>query len=170
MYIYISMYNSQITEIRNHNFYIIYSLALVLFIAGHAKLFNDQVKNDSLIYFGFITILWGITVQWRYYNETKTESKGQIKVPYSIKCFFREKYCEEGDIKITWAIIHFMIYFIAGLFFRDRYLFFFIISILCEFFELYAANYNSKMFIDPIFNMFGYYLGNVVGRKYNNFF
>lgn len=153
---------------HEHNYISIYILAMLLFIAGKIKVFRDNVKNYALIYFSFITFLWASTSLTRYTRQKKvkppkkeTKKRLTITVPHSVKCFFGEKLCEEGDINI-WTFGHFIIYFIAGILFPNRYLFFFALSILCEWYEHAVAGYNSKPIIDPVFNMAGYFVGNIV--------
>lgn len=143
------------------NFITIYMLAILLFVAGYLHIFNDNVKNHALIYFSVITVIWGITAQYRFYKPTYKEIGFKFEIPKKIKCFFNEDKCEKGDINL-WSIAHFVIYFIAGLLFPNRFIFFLIISFVCEFFELNFVNYNAKWILDPTINMFGYTIGSLL--------
>lgn len=60
------------------------------------------------------------------------------------------------------SLFPFCYYLIARILFPRRYLFFLVISILCEFYEIYIASYNSKWLIDSIFNMLGYWIGDMI--------
>jgi hypothetical protein len=151
------------SRVGRHSYLSIFSLAIILFSVGLIGT-TDQVINNALIYFAVITFIWGLTSWYRFYNTTLSGAElGRLKVPQSIKCLFGEDRCEEGDINI-WTVMHFVIYFIAGLLFPNRYLFMLGASLFCEFFELMIASYNSKWIVDPIFNMFGYWLGNLLLR------
>lgn len=145
----------------------IYLLSVLLISLGYLRIFNDNIKNHALIYFGIISILWGISAQYRKSQDSQSKTKAFVNIPYQIKCFFGERLCEDGDINI-WVLIHVIIYLIAGILFPGRYLFFFVISILCEWFEISVTTYNSKWFIDPIFNMAGYFMGNLVRKQIGN--
>lgn len=152
-------------QINNPDYINIYALALILFILGYAKIFNDNIENNALIYFSFITFIWGTTSFIRFSKKKTDTNKDFIKINVSdnIKCLFGERLCQEGNINL-WTFLHFIIYLIAGILFPNRYLFFFIISILCEFFELYFTSYAAKFIIDPVFNMSGYVIGNVIRK------
>lgn len=157
------------SKVEKHAFGTIYILAIILYVFGYVRIFTDQVKNKTLIYFSFITFLWGITSHYRYhYTKLSGTEIMKINVPDFIKCFFGENRCNEGDINI-WTLMHFIIYLIAGIFFPNRYIFFFIISLLCELFELTIVAYNAKWVIDPLFNMLGYLVGNIFHNKLHNF-
>jgi hypothetical protein len=81
------------------------------------------------------------------------------------------------------SVNHFLIYFIAGLFFKNQYMLFFIISLVWEIFEYMISHterarqfvikywfvpekywnehYTNKV-LDVIINMTGYYIGNAI--------
>lgn len=139
----------------------IYMLAIILFVAGYLHIFKDNGKNYALIYFSIITIIWGITAQYRFYKPNYKEIGFKIEIPKRIKCTFDEDKCEQGDINL-WSVAHFVIYFIAGLLFPNRFIFFLIISFVCEFFELKFVHYNAKWILDPTINMLGYVIGSLL--------
>jgi hypothetical protein len=57
-----------------------------------------------------------------------------------------------------WSIVHFIIFFIGGIFLPNYYGTVFILSILCEVYEYYAG-WRARFIIDPLVNMLGYYVG-----------
>src|SRR5438067_9768041 len=58
------------------------------------------------------------------------------EVPHSIKCFFNEQRCDEGDID-GWSVCYGLCYFIIGLIVPDQYFAIIVISILVEIVQPY---------------------------------
>lgn len=98
------------------------------------------------------------------YNFTYRRKYGDIlgsvkiaKVPDDIKCFFNEPRCDKGDLN-GWSLSHFAMYMIIGYFVPKQYVLILIISVLFEIIEV-PIGANSKLIIDPITNLSGYWIG-----------
>lgn len=154
---------------NNKRYLILYIVAILLFVAGYLQVFKDRGKDYALIYFSVITAIWGISVQYRFYNPNHKFKNYNFKitVPHKVKCLFNEKRCEEGDLN-SWSALHFVIYLIAGFLFPNRFIFFLIISLLCELFELKIVDCNAKWILDPTTNMLGYVIGSLLVDLYIN--
>lgn len=154
---------------NNKSYLLIYIAAILLFVTGYLHIFNDRGKDYALIYFGFITMIWGISAQYRFYQPDHNFNNYNFKVPvpHKIKCMFNERKCEEGDFN-SWSVMHFVIYLIAGFLFPNRYIFFLIISLSCELFELKVIGHNAKWILDPTTNMLGYVIGSLLVDLYIN--
>lgn len=84
----------------------------------------------------------------------------QLFFPFLIKNNNKVLYEDKLDF---WSVGHFVTYFIAGLFFPNKYLFVLVFSISCELFE-YFAGYRGRM-SDLYVNLLGYYLGSIINHK-----
>jgi hypothetical protein len=153
---------------------VILLIAFILFIVYYYKLFKNEEYNKLAYAYAIVSILWWLTIFVRFiitsnYNLTDTLSfkflNSQIYVPYSLKCFFGERYCEQGNITI-WALIHFLIYMFIGMYVPNQYGFIFAASVGCELIEN-GLGYPSKCIIDVIVNLFGYFVGSSI-HKYRN--
>jgi len=88
-------------------------------------------------------------------------------VPDSVKCFFKEPQCEEGNID-GWSIVHALLYFGIGLVFPGHYITIIVISIIYEIIQPYLGN-QPRYIINPLINLTGYSLGSVASKKFSNF-
>ena len=90
------------------------------------------------------------------------------------------KYMNNNPIDIL-SLVHFIIFFVFGLFVKNKYIFAFLIGVIWEIIEYYVVNNNRQLLInywpipqkywdethklnppfDLLFNMSGYYLGNL---------
>ncbi|AGF85438.1 hypothetical protein QJ854_gp344 [Moumouvirus goulette] len=127
-----------------------------------------HVRNLILLLVFFITI-------WMIYTYLHASKYGDIldnikvmEVPHSVKCFFGENTCEQGDID-GWSMLQAFLYFIVGLIIPNRYLLIIIISIVVEIIKpLFGI--TPKYIISPLLNVTGYILGsslNPIGKNYN---
>jgi hypothetical protein len=121
-----------------------------------------------------IILLIIFAVIWQIYNYTYLKQHddflGKMKivdVPYSIKCFFNESGCEEGDIDGR-AIVQGLIYFIVGIIVPNQYLAILVISIVFEIFRPYFGN-KARYIINPLINLTGYAIGSIVNINTKNF-
>lgn len=79
------------------------------------------------------------------------------KVPDEIQCLFGEPKCDQGEIN-GWSIAHFLMYGIIGYLVPGEYVFILLISLAFEILEE-PFGANSKIIIDPLTNLFGYWVG-----------
>lgn len=128
-----------------------------------------------------IILLVIFAVMWQIYNYiyrvSNNDHLSNIKIadmPFSIKCFFGEPGCDEGNID-GWTIIHGLTYFIIGLIVPNQYLAIVIISILFEIVRSCLGN-NVRYILNFLVNMTGYGIGSVMSpsvfsfkEKYNVF-
>lgn len=119
-----------------------------------------------------ILLLIFFAIIWQIYNYLYRKNNNQfldmeiVDVPHSVKCFFNESKCEEGNIN-GWTLIYGLMYFIIGLVVPNQYLAILIISILFELFQSYHGN-NAKYIIGPLVSLTGYGLGSLFNiKKYN---
>ena len=85
---------------------------------------SDQIKKIIiiLVIFAVIIIIYNATYKARYGDFLSNFKISDV--PNSIKCFFGEDNCEEGDID-GWSIIHGLMYFIIGyVFYREKRFYF----------------------------------------------
>jgi hypothetical protein len=134
--------------------------------------FNIDCNNQGIIF-----VLTIATVYWFSYNKyfrpidreiPHLMGKTLINLNENIKILF--PYLIRGNNKLQyedrldyWSGGHFITYFIAGLFFPNKYFFVLIFSVLCELFE-YFAGYRGRM-SDLYVNLLGYYLGSIINHK-----
>ena len=88
-------------------------------------------------------------------------------VPYSVKCFFNEPGCEEGDID-GWTIVRGLAYFIIGLIVPNQYLAIITISIILEVVQPFIGN-NPRYIINPLVSLTGYAFGSIIGTSTKSF-
>ena len=123
---------------------------------------TEQIKK-------IIVLLIFFAIMWQIYNYTYRTRYGDyfsntiVDVPYSIKCFFNEPGCEEGNID-GWSIVHGLMFFIIGLIVPNQYLVILIISIILEFIQPYLGN-NARYIINPLINLTGYTLGSIMNSN-----
>jgi len=110
-----------------------------------------------IIVFTLIYWLYSATLKVKY-DELITNKI--MDVPDSIKCFFGEDRCDEGDIDY-WTLLHGIVYFIIGILVPDQYLLIVLISIGFELFQPYLGN-SSRYIINPLVNLTGYAIGSVL--------
>lgn len=132
---------------------------------------KNQIKKIIILILIF-AILWKI---YCYIFRSKysfiNENENEIEIPKSIKCFFGEENCEEGNID-SWTLFLAFIYFVIGLIIPNQYLAIIIISIIFEFIEPVLGN-RSKFIIGPLANLTGYTIGSLitpVNQKFNHKF
>jgi hypothetical protein len=90
-----------------------------------------------------------------------------MDVPYSVKCFFKEPGCEEGNID-GWSIVYLLFFFIMGLIIPKKYVLVFLITIAVEIFKPCIGG-RSKYIINPIIGMTGYAIGSLLRINQNNY-
>ena len=73
--------------------------------------------------------------------------------------------CEKVNVD-GWTVMHIVMYFFLGMVIPGKYLFILILSIVCELFEYYSG-WRARWFIDPIANVFGYWLGSLLAAHVN---
>lgn len=126
---------------------------------------------------GIVFVLTIATVYWFLYNKyfrpidtTKPYFMGKTLININKNFQILFPYLLKGNNKLLysdklpyWSVGHFITYFIAGLFFPNKYYFVLMFSILCELFE-YFAGYKSKL-SDLYVNLLGYYLGSIIIHK-----
>lgn len=124
---------------------------------------NEQVKKIIII----IVIL---TIIFQVYNMTYKARYGdflhQLKITTvhdSVKCFFGEDGCEEGDID-GWTLIHGLMYGLIGYYIPNHYLAIIIISIVFELVQPYLGN-RARYIVNPLVNLTGYGIGSVLSKK-----
>lgn len=133
-----------------------------LFCLYKLDIFKEKDYNKLALIFSIISFLWFVSIllRWIFYTEDSSDPLAtlpKIKVPNCIKCVIKHNKCETGDINI-WNIIHLIIYIIVGYFVPNKYLIISYISILNELIEIGTGN-TAKLIIDPITNLFGYFIG-----------
>lgn len=126
---------------------------------------SDQIKK-------IIVLLIIFAIVWQIYNYTYKSRYGDFlgnsklaDVPNTLKCFFGEDRCEEGDID-GWTIVHGLMYFIIGLVIPNQYLAVIIISIIFELIQPYLGN-GSRYIINPLVSITGYTIGSLISPKQN---
>lgn len=130
-------------------------------------LFSGQIQQIILLLIIFVIIyqVYNYTYKARYGDYLS--STKFMDVPYSVKCFFGEDNCEEGDID-GWTIIHGLMYFIIGLIVPDHYLFILGVSVAFEFVQPYLGN-SSRYIINPLVSLTGYAIGSVLSPRQEGF-
>ena len=128
---------------------------------------SEQLKK-------LIVLLIIFAVLWQIYNIIYRQKYGDYigsvkvaEVPHSVKCFFDEPGCEDGDID-GWSIVYALIYFIIGLIIPNQYLAVVVISILFELVQPYFGN-KSRYIINPLVNITGYSLGSLFSKHINSY-
>ena len=107
-------------------------------------------------------------IMWLVYKQYVTNVSTTIMdIPHSIKCFFNESGCEEGNLDYL-SIVHFLVYFIIGMLFPNHYVIIIIISICYELMVSYL-NGHPKYIINPLINFTGYALGSLFALNKNDY-
>jgi hypothetical protein len=83
-----------------------------------------------------------------------------VNLPYSVKCLFDEKNCEEADIDCV-TLLHALVYMIIGVLMPDKYLLIIILIIILEFVEPMFGR-DSNFVIHPLVNISGYAIGSLL--------
>ena len=139
-------------------------ISILLFVLYYNQVFKNDDYNKLCLIYGIFILLWDLTVVLRYiylyYYPNLQITKPLIEMPYDMKCYIGEPRCETGDFTI-FTIIHLISYTIIGYFVPGYYFLIFIISIICEVFEL-GIGFQSKFILDPIVNMTGYIIGSQI--------
>ena len=128
------------------------------------KPFKNEEYNKLSLAYGIFILGWVLTIMFRYvllshYPRNPSKS-AMITLPYGLKCLFGDAGCETADFTL-FSIIHIVGYILIGYFIPNQYLIILIVSILCEFLE-YMMGYQHKFVLDPIINIFGYFIGNMI--------
>lgn len=84
-------------------------------------------------------------------------------VPYSVKCYFKEPGCEEGNID-GWSIVYLLFFFIVGLIMPNQYVLVLLVTIGIEIFKPCIGG-HSKYIINPIIGLTGYAIGSLIRTK-----
>ncbi|XWV25250.1 hypothetical protein QJ856_gp0522 [Tupanvirus deep ocean] len=123
---------------------------------------TEQIKKIVILLIIFAII-------WQIYNYTYRARYGDFlknikiaDVPHSVKCFFNEPGCEEGDID-GWAIVHGLMFFIIGLIVPNQYLAVIVISIIFEIVQPYLGN-KARYILNPLINLTGYAIGSILSN------
>jgi hypothetical protein len=140
-------------------------IIIIMYILYKFNVFKDPDYNKLSYFFSIVLFLWLLSISGRYIlkqtnNDVSPKIEDKIIIfnpPESIKCFFGERYCQEGYINM-WTIFHFFIYFFAGLYVPHKYGVILFISIMCEIIEN-ILGFPSKFIIDPVVNLTGYFIG-----------
>ena len=64
-----------------------------------------------------------------------------------------------------WSVGHVLIYASIGMFFPGKYMEILVISLLCEVYE-YAVGWRARWLLDPLANMLGYVLGELIESRF----
>lgn len=141
-------------------------LGLLLLYMYIEKIFINEDYNNLCLAYSIFILAWLGTIAFRYvllyyYPMPKTDGK-IFGIPYGAKCLFGELDCEKADFTL-FSVIHIVSYIIIGYFVPDQYLIIFIVSILCEFLE-YFMGFQAKFVLDPVINLCGYFIGNVINN------
>lgn len=148
---------------------IILFISILLFVIYYYRIFAYEKHNRLALAFAIVTLIWFITIVYRYICTRGDEVKQHIKhmnlfdVPYGIKCTVGDDNCEDGDAT-SWLIIHFTIYILIGLWQPGCYIEIIIISIICEMLES-GVSHTSKFVVDPMINFLGYLIGSSFSRN-----
>ena len=115
----------------------------------------------------FFTFIWGFyNIIIRPSDLKKSHFMGGclLHISDKFKKYFpfinREGKIENENCLDKWALGHFLLYLIIGLFFPDEYIAIIIFSVLCEVFE-YFIKCRSKL-SDIFVNFLGYFIGSVL--------
>ena len=127
----------------------------------------EQIKK-ILVLLVIFAIIWLV-----YNNIFKVKNNGYpsdtkiLDVPYSIKCFFNEPGCEEGNID-GWSVVHLLVCFIIGMFFPNRFLVIIIFSVA---FEIIGSRLGKqpRYIINPLINITGYAIGSLMSFRNDNY-
>lgn len=140
-------------------------VGLIFLIFLYSIIKDKNIKGIILVYFisGLIWTIYCKFLAGGLINSIPGRGKYSIDPPKSAKCFIGERKCEEAVINI-WTLFHFIINFIAGYFYPNRYLFVFIFAFITEIWEL-LIGFNAKWFIDPLANLSGYMLGSYLHKN-----
>jgi hypothetical protein len=144
-------------------------LGLILLYMYIVKIFKNEDYNNLCLAYSIFILAWLGTISFRYvflhYYPMKKVEWAIFEVPYGAKCLFGEQDCEKADFTL-FSVIHIISYIIIGYFIPDQYIIIFIISVLCEFLE-YFMGFQGKFILDPIINLGGYFLGNMINKSIN---
>jgi hypothetical protein len=128
------------------------------------KPFKNEEYNKLSLAYGIFILGWVLTIIFRYvllsYYPQDSSQKKLIVMPYGLKCLFGDNGCQNADFTF-FSVIHIVGYILIGYFVPNQYLVILIISFLCEFLE-YMMGYQAKFVLDPIINIFGYFIGNMI--------
>jgi hypothetical protein len=134
-----------------------------------------STNTDQIIKIVILLIIFAII--WQIYNYVYHPNQirhgdflKNIKiadVPHSVKCFFNEPGCEEGDID-GWAIVHGLMYFIIGLLVPNQYFAIIVISIIFEIIQPYLGN-KPRYIINPLINITTYAIGSILSNRMVSF-
>lgn len=80
-----------------------------------------------------------------------------IEIPYSIKCFFNEPKCDEGNIDGQ-TLIYGLIYVMIGLMIPNKHIWIILLSISIEIIRPYL-NLTPKYIVNPLIGITGYSFG-----------
>ena len=122
---------------------------------------NKQIK--FAIFIIFIIIIWLIYSFIYKFNSIRDNKF--IEIPYDIKCYFKEKRCEEGNIDIL-SIIYGLMFFFLGLILPGYYLTVIIAAIIIEVIQQLIGN-GSRYIINPLIAITSYMIGSVLSPKKN---
>ena len=122
---------------------------------------NKQIK--FAIFIIFIIIIWLIYSYIYKFNNIRDNTI--IEIPYDIKCYFKEKKCEEGNIDIL-SIIYGLMFFFLGLILPGYYLTVIIAAIIIEVIQQLIGN-GSRYIINPLIAITSYMIGSVLSPKKN---
>jgi hypothetical protein len=136
-------------------------IILILIFLYYNKAFKNEDYNKLCLIYAIFIASWLGTIILRYlilhYYPMPPNHNVIFYVPYEVKCYFRQKDCDNGDFTI-FSVIHIVSYIIIGYFVPGYYLEILVISILCEFLE-YGMGFSSKFLLDPAINLIGYFIG-----------
>jgi hypothetical protein len=141
-------------------------IGLVLLFMYTEKIFVNEDYNNLCLAYSIFIFAWLGTIAFRYvflhYYPMKKVEGCMFEIPYGAKCLFGEQDCEKADFTL-FSVIHIVSYIIIGYFIPDQYIIILIISILCEFLE-YFMGFQGKFVLDPIINLAGYFIGNMINK------
>lgn len=147
----------------------LFIISIILFIAYVNKVFANNDYNNLCLAYSIFIFAWLGTIMFRYvylsYYPRDKVSANMIVLPYGLRCLYGEAGCETANF-CFFSIIHIVAYILIGYFVPDQYIIILVISILCEFFEFYVG-FQAKFVLDPIINLFGYFIGNQI-RKWSD--
>lgn len=140
-------------------------LAMTLFVFYYFSIFRPKGYNNLALAFSIVTFVLFVSIVCRYSSSKLSDVKENalIEIPYCIKCFPKTDHCESGDIN-QWSLMHFVVYMLIGLYIPNLYIEILYISIFCELIET-GMGYTSKYIMDPLTNLFGYFIGTILHKQ-----
>jgi hypothetical protein len=121
------------------------------------------MRKTSWIIFWILLYVLAIILFENFFKEKYGDELSKYKfveVPMDIKCFFKEKGCEDGDID-GWSAVLLIVSLLIGYNYPNKGLFYFILNIIIEFIKP-TIGMNTRLIVNPLISITGYAIGSQI--------